>query len=183
MPWRKPVSRPAPTASRSTACSLPCFMETDAANPDLDRAIEEADRAVEILDSLPDSRNRPEIYRMAGGLYLIKGDSLCASVILPKAPDYQRALQLLQRSIAIDRSWRAEYDRKGGAEWARRHSAIAAADQGDPEARWMLAAAYLRLGNDGGGCRRSPRSARPSSRGPRGVSGDCLRFHRPESDR
>ena len=47
-----------------------------AAGSNLDRAIEEADRALAILDSLPDSRNTPEIYRMAGGLYLAKGDSL-----------------------------------------------------------------------------------------------------------
>jgi hypothetical protein len=53
----------------------------------------------------------------------------------------------LQRSIAIDTSTRAEYDRKGGVEWARRHSMVAVASRGDPDARWMLAAAYLRLGN------------------------------------
>jgi tetratricopeptide (TPR) repeat protein len=77
-------------------------------------------------------------------LYLIKGDSFSDSS--EGYPAYQRALQLLQRSVAIDMSWRAEYDRKGGAEWARRHSALAAAAQADPEARWMLAAVYLRLG-------------------------------------
>jgi len=63
------------------------------------------------------------------------------------AHEYRRALQLLQRSITIERSGRAEYDRNGGAEWARRHSAVAVAAKVDPEARWLLVAAYLRLGN------------------------------------
>ena len=118
--------------------------EGGALNPD--RAIEEADRALAILDSLPDSRNTRQAYRIAGGLYLIKGDSLRERDASQSSTDYQRALQLLQRSIAIDKSVRAEYLRKGGAEWARRHSAVAVAAKGDPEARCMLAAAYWRLG-------------------------------------
>ena len=118
-----------------------------AAGSNLDGAIEEADRAVAILDSLPDSRNTPKAYRNAGGLHLAKGESLPKRDSSESSHEYQRALQLLERSIAIDKSVRAEYDRKGGAEWARRHSAVAFAAQGDPEARWMLAVAYLRLGN------------------------------------
>jgi tetratricopeptide (TPR) repeat protein len=77
---------------------------------------------------------------------LLKGDSLPERDSSESSLAYQRARQLLERSIAIDKSRRAEYDRKGGAEWARRHSAVAVAAKGDPEARWMLAAAYLRLG-------------------------------------
>jgi len=119
------------------------------AGSNLDRAMEEADRAIAILDPLPESRNNPMVYRMAGGFYLAKGDSLHERDSSQSYHEYQRALQLLQRSMAIDKSGRAEYDRREGAEWARRHSAIAVAAQGDPETRWMLAAAYLRLGNLG----------------------------------
>jgi len=122
------------------------FSANGATGSDLDRAIEEADRAVAILDSLPDSRNDLKVYRMAGDLYLAKGDLLQERDPSEGSREYQRALQLLQRSIAIDKSGRAEYDRKGGAEWARRHSAVAAAAKVDPEARWMLVAVYLRLG-------------------------------------
>jgi tetratricopeptide (TPR) repeat protein len=118
-----------------------------AAGSNLNRAIEEIDRAVAILDSLPDSRNNPEVYRMAGSFHLAKGDLLHEREPSQSAHEYERAVELLKRSIAIDKSGRAEYDRKGGAEWARRHSAVAVAAKGDPEARWMLAAAYLRLGN------------------------------------
>ena len=119
----------------------------DVKDPNLDRAIEEAERAVAILDSLPDSRNNPQAYRVAAGFYLSKGDSLHARDSSQGTFEYQRALQLLLRSIAIDKSRWAEYDRKGGAEWARRHPTEAPAPHGDPEARWMLAAAYRILGN------------------------------------
>jgi tetratricopeptide (TPR) repeat protein len=106
---------------------------TEGADYALDRAIEESEKSIAILDSLPDSLNTPGVYRDAGGYYLAKGD-------------YQRALQLLLRSIAIDKSTRAEYDRKGGAEWTSRHRAAPASSKGDPDAHWMLVAAYSKLG-------------------------------------
>jgi tetratricopeptide (TPR) repeat protein len=117
-----------------------------AAGPDLDRAIEEANKSMAIVDSLPNSRNNPMIYRLAGDMYLAKGDSLHDHDLSESTQDYERALQLLLRSIAIDKSGRAEYDRKGGADWARRHAAVAVTAKADPEARWLLAAVYLRLG-------------------------------------
>jgi tetratricopeptide (TPR) repeat protein len=117
------------------------------AGSNLDGAIAEADRAVEILNPLPDVRNALEAYRMAGNLYLIKGDSVHQLDPAQGFTDYRRALQLLQRSIAIDKSGGAEYDRRGGAEWARRHGPGAVGYKSDPEARWMLVTAYLRLGN------------------------------------
>jgi tetratricopeptide (TPR) repeat protein len=111
-----------------------------------DRAIEEADRAVAILDSLDDAHNNPTVYRMAGSFHLAEGDLLHERDAARSAQEYARAAELLKRSVAIDKSGRAEYDRKGGAEWARRHSALAVGAKLDPEARWMLAAAYWRLG-------------------------------------
>jgi tetratricopeptide (TPR) repeat protein len=117
-----------------------------ATGSDLDRAIEEAGRAMAILDSLPDSRNTPGVYRLAGGLYIAKGDSLHEHDSSEGVHEYQRALQLLERSVALDEIARAEYDRTGGAEWARRHPGVAGAGKADPEARWLLAAAYWRLG-------------------------------------
>jgi tetratricopeptide (TPR) repeat protein len=117
-----------------------------AAGSDLDRAIKEADRALAILDSLPDSVNTPGIYRLAGGLHLAKGDSLHEHDSSQGSDEYPKALQILERSVAIDKSVGAEYDRKGGAEWARRHPTVARFTKVDPEVRWMLAAAYWRLG-------------------------------------
>ena len=116
------------------------------AGSDLGGAIAEADRAIEILDSLPDSRNDLKVYGMAGEFYLIKGDSLRERDPSQSSHEYEQAVQLLDRAIAIDKSGRAEYDRKGGAEWARRHSTVAVGAKGDPNLRWTLAAAYRRLG-------------------------------------
>jgi tetratricopeptide (TPR) repeat protein len=118
-----------------------------AADLDLDRAIEEADRAVAILDSLPDSINNPQAYRIAGNYHLDKAGDLRQRDRAESDRQAQRALQLLQRSVAIDKIERAEYDRKGGAEWARRHSAVELAAKPDPEGLWMLATAYGMLGN------------------------------------
>ena len=112
----------------------------------LDRAIAEADRAMAILGSLPDSRNTPGVYRLAGGLQIAKGDALHERDSSQGSQEYQRASQLIERSIALDKIARAEYDRAGGAEWVRRHPGVTGADKPDPEARWLLAAAYWRLG-------------------------------------
>ena len=85
-------------------------------------------------------------YRNAGRYYLAKGDDLQRRNSSESIPAYERALQVLLRSIAIDKSTRAEYDRQGGADWARHHSAAPATTKGDPDAHWMLAVAYGRLG-------------------------------------
>jgi len=112
----------------------------------LDRPIAEAERAVAILDALPDSLNTREPYRLAGGFHLAKGDAWRERNPALSVEEYRRALQLLQRSTAIDKSRREQYERKGGAEWARRHPGMAGATRGDLDAPWMLAAAYWRLG-------------------------------------
>jgi len=116
-------------------------------NSDLDGAIAEAERSIAIVDSLPDVRNDQQVYSMGGEFYLFKGDSLRHHDAAKSSRAYQRALQLLTRTIAIDKAWRADYDRHGGAEWARRHSRIPVGSKGDPEPRWMLAVIYLRLGD------------------------------------
>jgi tetratricopeptide (TPR) repeat protein len=118
-----------------------------AVDPNLDRAIEEADRAVEILGSLPDSRNNPRAYSIAGNFHLDRASDLRERDRSQSDQEAQRALQFLRRSIAIDKTERGEYDRKGGAEWARRHSRPDLAAHLDPEALWMEAVAYRMLGN------------------------------------
>lgn len=112
----------------------------------LDRAIQESEKSLAILDSLPDRLNTPGVYSNAGGYYLAKGDSLQGTDPHGSVSAYERALQLLLRSVEIDKSTRAEYDRKGGAEWARRHSVAPASSKGDPDAHWLLVAAYQKLG-------------------------------------
>ena len=123
------------------------FYSQDGADYNLERAVEESEKSVAILDSLPDLLNSPGAYRNAGRRYLAKGDLLQQNHSSDSTPAYERALQLLLRSAAIDKSTRAEYDRHGGAEWARSHGAAVAASKGDPDTRWLLAVAYGRLGN------------------------------------
>jgi tetratricopeptide (TPR) repeat protein len=115
--------------------------------PNLDRAIAEIERAAAILDRVPDSHNDAKAFRLVGDFYLTKGDEERARDASQGSQAYQRAFRFLQRAIAIDRSSRAEYDREGGAEFARRHGEVAASDKGDPDAYWMLVEVYLRLGN------------------------------------
>ncbi len=117
------------------------------AGSNLDRALEEVNKALAILDALPDARNAPDVYRLAGGLYIAKGDALHDRDPSLGLDDYRRALQLLHRSIAIRLSERPKDDGKREAEWARRHPALPNAASGDPEADWMLAAVCWRLGN------------------------------------
>ena len=61
----------------------------------LERAIREGERAVAVLDSLPDDRNTWSAYRQLAGYYLVKGDRTSAKIA------WQRATQLLNRAIPI----------------------------------------------------------------------------------
>jgi tetratricopeptide (TPR) repeat protein len=138
--------RSSPNSFKAHEMLASALYANGAAGSNLDGAIEESDRELAILDSLADSLNTPMAYRIGAGLHLAKGDSLRERDSSESSHEYQRALQLLERSIAIYKSGRAEYDQKVGAQWARRHSAVPVAAKDDPEARWMLAAAYWRLG-------------------------------------
>jgi tetratricopeptide (TPR) repeat protein len=55
----------------------------------IDGAIEEGERAVALIDPLPDSRNTWSTYREVAGYYLVKGEG------------FERAIQLLNRAISI----------------------------------------------------------------------------------
>jgi tetratricopeptide (TPR) repeat protein len=67
----------------------------DPRHSNLDRAIEEGERTMALLDPLPDVRNVWSAYREVGGYYLVKGDGLHAKAA------WQRAIQLLTRAISI----------------------------------------------------------------------------------
>jgi tetratricopeptide (TPR) repeat protein len=141
------IVRASPNSFKGHRLLALALIPTGEPGPNLERAIAEIETAVAILNSLPDAHNTPEVFRVAGEFYLMKGDAWRERDASQSSQAYERALQLLQRSIAIDRSERAQYDREGGAEWARRHSQMAASAKGDPDAYWMRVAAYLRLGN------------------------------------
>jgi tetratricopeptide (TPR) repeat protein len=141
------IVRACPNSFRGHTQLAITLVPTDEPGPDLDRAIAEIERSVAILDRVPDSHNTAKVFRLAGDFYLTKGDAELARDASQSSEAYQRALRFLQRAIAIDRSVRAELDREGGAEWARRHAQATASDTGDRDAYWMLVEVYLRLGN------------------------------------
>ena len=90
------------------------------ARADPGRVSAEADRALSILDPLPDALNDTDTYRWAGGLFLERGD-------LP------RALKTLQRAVAIGE--------------AHRQNRVRGVAVSTAEAYRLLSAAHLRLGD------------------------------------
>ena len=103
----------------------------------IDRVIAEANKSLEILESLPDELDVPIPWSQAAAYYLAKGDSLRGA----SAEPYLQAVRLALRSIAIERASRLARDRTHGAHTAE--PPVAA------ESYRTLAAAYLRLGNAG----------------------------------
>ena len=84
--------------------------EADATHANIAQVIEQSDRSLAILDSLPDSRNISTVYATAGGNYRIKGDALeqrspdGRTVATPESTRaYEKSLQILTRGVAIDR--------------------------------------------------------------------------------
>ena len=100
----------------------------------MDRAIGEVDRSLAILDGLPDNRNVPQAYAVAGFMYIMQGDLLAG-----KGQWYQKALNVLLRGERIDRT---------GAQELRRQNqlrGIATSPSGWYPLYLALGDAYLRL--------------------------------------
>jgi Flp pilus assembly protein TadD len=121
---------------RLRAASL---FESDPAHSNIDQVIEQQDKSLALLDSLPAALSRPEAYRLAGYYYLVKGDQVRAHAPIQNATSaYQKALQSLLRCISIDRVARARFRSRG-------NPITSALPEGDSEAYLLLSVAYLRL--------------------------------------
>lgn len=121
------------------------WSEADPAHSRLDRVIEEAEKGLAILEGLPDARNNPRAYSHASAYYMTKGDLELrrdANGNLAPSPEsmraYQRSVQLLLRSIAINGVALEKEMARGGPGLAD----IAAGSAG---LYTQLSAAYLRL--------------------------------------
>jgi tetratricopeptide (TPR) repeat protein len=92
--------RAAPRSFKAHMMLSRALYEGEPEHSNLDRVIEEGERAVALLDPLPDSRNTWLAYRELAGYYLVKGDGS-----RPVGPGsklaWQRATQLLSRAISI----------------------------------------------------------------------------------
>ena len=70
----------------------------------MDRAINEVNRTLAILDGLPDSRNVPQAYATAGLIYVMQGELLAAKGSRAESQAwYQKAVDVLLRGERADR--------------------------------------------------------------------------------
>ena len=74
----------------------------------MDRAIGEVDRSLAILHPLPDDRNVPQAYAVAGFIYIMQGDLLAGK----SKQWYQKALDVLLRGERVDRTVAEELRRE-----------------------------------------------------------------------
>jgi len=110
----------------------------DESHGNVDAVLAESEKAMAILDPLPDRQNMSEVYRLAGDCYLIQGDR-------SHTPDsYRRALAVLQRGVAVQNAARErelERLREEG-----KSAKLLGASPNDDLYR-LLSMAYLRLGD------------------------------------
>jgi hypothetical protein len=116
----------------------------------LDRAIQEDEKSVAILEPLPNDLSSPLAYWQGGQVYLAKGDLLAhrgadgQPVPTPESQAaYQRALTLLLRGVQIDEALNASY-RKTALERGEPESQIGSI--GSPQVYYGLSLVELRLG-------------------------------------
>jgi protein O-mannosyl-transferase len=139
--------RSAPLSFKAHKMLAVSLMEADPGDSQIDRELDEARQSMELVDSLPDSRNDPAIYRLAATLYVKKGDGLQAHdsegrpVNTAASTDaYRRAMAALERQIAILQA-------------IARQNPDAAANPAPefvtPEAGHLLSVIYERLGDTG----------------------------------
>jgi tetratricopeptide (TPR) repeat protein len=142
--WQSQLSlaRATATASPNSFKAHQILAETlfleDPEHRDLDTVLSEAGRGIAILDPLPDERSSPELYRLAGACYLLKGDRLGAAHPDAARAQYQSALRVLERGTAILTAIR------GG----RVQSNVNVESNVNDDLYRLLSAAQLRLGDD-----------------------------------
>jgi len=90
------------------------LLEADTSHPDIDGAMAEADRSVAILASVPDDLDLPGAWNLAAVCHRAKGDTLRKGATAgdDARAQYEEAVRLALRSIAIDAASRAAYDRR-----------------------------------------------------------------------
>jgi tetratricopeptide (TPR) repeat protein len=112
--WRDDVSlmtaavEVSPNSFKAHSALAAALFDSDSSHANIDRVIDEAEKALAILAPLPDPRQPPLTYHRAGRYYLTRGDlarerdrerGAAASADTLRA--YRRALDLLERSRAV----------------------------------------------------------------------------------
>jgi hypothetical protein len=89
------------------------LFQSDPAHGDIDRVVAEAHKSLAILHALPDQLSVFGVWNLAANCHLAKGDAL------PEADarrEYEEAIRIARRSIAIEAAAREAYDRRHGVQ-------------------------------------------------------------------
>jgi len=122
--WRAAVAAEPSSAKAHHSLAMALY-DADPSHANIDTVIAEQERAVAILDRVPDALNSFPTFRQAGAYHLGKATALAAE----GRPEYERALTLLQRAAAIETAG------------ARTREVASTAPQADIDR--LLASAYL----------------------------------------
>jgi tetratricopeptide (TPR) repeat protein len=126
------------------------LLSADSTHSNLGRILEEEEKSLAILNSLPDPLNIEGVYSTAGQQYALQGDLLQRRgsngqmTVTPESTrSYQRSLELLLHGVAIDRALNENY---GKAELARGKDPSDIIPVGMAPMYYVLAATCMRLG-------------------------------------
>jgi hypothetical protein len=111
------------------------LLSGDPSHRETGRAVTEADRSIAILAPLPDDLDLPGPWNLAAVCHRVKGDTLAGN---DARAQYEEAVRLALRSIAVDTASRAAYDQRHGVKSPVPASAA--------DGYRTLASAYLHLG-------------------------------------
>ena len=135
----------APNSYKSHFSLASALFESDPAHANIYAVIEEAEKSLTILDSVPDPRDISHVYADAASFYIVKGDMKQrrrpdGTVDVPPESEraYQRSLEILTRGLAIDK---AEQER------TLAQSSSNSQPTGYAPLYRQLARTYVRLGN------------------------------------
>ena len=127
--------RTSPHSFKTHRLFAAALFRADPNHANIDRVIAEADESIAILGQLPDDLDASNAWNLAAACHLAKGDSLPRD---DARKQYEQAVRIALRSIAIDIASRAAYN--------HRHGSSVGVNPEAAEAYRILASAYLRLG-------------------------------------
>lgn len=137
--------RASPNSFKTHRLLASALFDSDSQHANIERVIEEEEKSLTLLRSLPPENSRPEAYRLAGYYYLLQGDQMHDRGLAVSASLYRKAIEVLLQAISIDHISRAAYRARAG-------SAPVSPD-GDSEAYLLLSIAWLRTGDPAGASR------------------------------
>ena len=143
--------RTAPDSFKSHWSLSAAIGAADSSHGNIAQQIPETDKALAILDPLPDTQNSSQVYAEAGGTYRLQGDLLVRrgadgrQIVPPESMRaYQRSLEILKRGVAIDKAAEQTYRQ---LKLARGMTPAQITPAGLALLYTNLATTYLRLGD------------------------------------